>query len=125
MTRLQHLIPCTCMMAFGPFAAAAADSRHDWGGTPSWIEIRPPDHEHRAARAEVAFHNETVHGPADNKCFPLRLDDFEVTVCFEWNVDGQAERATVIPPDGYIAQPPELVVDEGETDTLWIFGSTS
>jgi hypothetical protein len=48
-----------------------------------------------------------------------------VEVCFEWNVSGQAERATVLSPDGYIAQPSEMVVDEGRTDTLYVWGATS
>ncbi len=120
-----HFILYASIPLFGLASQAQAQSRYDWGGTSAWIEIHEPDHEHRGARAQVTFHNEMVHGPDDNECFPLTLNEFTATVCFEWNVRGQAERATVLPPDGYVAQPPEITVDEGQTDTLWIFGATS
>lgn len=125
MTRLTVTSLSAVTIALALVNEAPAASRNDWGGTAAYIEIRKPDNDHRGARAQVTFHNEMVHGPDDNECFPLTLDDFAVTVCFEWNVDGQAERATVLPPDGYIAQPPEITVDEGQSDTLWIFGATS
>lgn len=123
MTFLNRIALSAILPAFT--GAVDAQSLENWGGTAAWIEIHEPDDEHRGARAQVTFHNEMVHGPDDNECFPLTLDDFTVEVCFEWNVGGQAERATVLPPDGYIAQPPEMLVDEGQTDTLYVWGATS
>lgn len=125
MTLLTHAPLCALPVLLALQAQAWAENMHDWGGSAAWIQMHEPDDDHRGARAQVTFHNEMVHGPDDNECFPLTLDEFIVTVCFEWNVHGQAERATVLPPDGYIAQPPEITVDEGQTDTLWIFGATS
>jgi hypothetical protein len=72
MTFLKRIALGAMLSAFT--GAADAQSFENWGGTAAWIEIHEPDDEHGGARAQVTFHNEMVHGPDDNECFPLTLN---------------------------------------------------
>ena len=106
-----------CLLA-SPVAAQDARIWRDYAGVTSQVHIHEPAHPD--AVASVTFQNDTVH--QGNEAFPLEWGGIRVIVELEWQVDDSAaERITVYPPDGYIAIPPQLTVDEGHTMTLHIF----
>lgn len=83
----------------------------------SWIEIHAPAV--ADAVATVTFKNEPVHSA--DQTFDLSWQGVTVTVVFDWDADGQpAERITVLPPEGYVAQPPEIDAPEGATVEIHI-----
>jgi len=99
--------------------ADAAEASRSWpgAGQESHVTLHAPTAPD--AVASVTFHNEEVHSA--DETFALTWQGIAVTVEFDWNHnDIAAERITVYPPQGYIAVPPRLTVDEGEAQTLHI-----
>lgn len=103
---------------------AGADSVMRWHGLqaferrPAYVEIHAPTV--AGAVASVTFQNEMTHN--GDEPFTLDLDGLEISVELLWQVDGtDAERITVYPPDGYVAVPPQITVNEGQRDTLHIY----
>jgi hypothetical protein len=102
--------------------AAADPSVKVWPGMqgatePSTITLHAPTDP--AAVATITFVNTQVHGA--DEVFDLSWEGIEVTIYFEWNADeSPVERIEVIPPDGYIAVPPVLDVQEHTTGTVQI-----
>jgi hypothetical protein len=79
------------------------------------------DSAHPQAVAEIVFHNAPVNGPSNNGDYHLSHGGLEVTVRFEWDMDGDADGIEVFAPPGFIAVPPILAVHEGMTGTVLIF----
>ena len=91
---------------------AHADTTYAWGmleGYRSTITLQPTDAP--GAVAEVEFINKTVHTDEDVS-FVLDLDGLAVTVDASVGRGLTPDRFTVTPPDGYVAMPPELDVQE-------------
>lgn len=85
---------------------------------PSYVELHEPKAPN--AVATVTFLNDTVHS-TDEK-FDLTYDGLTVTFLFDWQFDGtHDERLTVLPPEGYVAVPSEVIVPEGDTATIHIY----
>lgn len=91
---------------------AHADTTYAWGmleGYRSTITLQPTDAP--GAVAEVVFDNRKVHTD-DEVSFVLDLDGLSVTVDASVGRGLTPDRFTVTPPDGYVAMPPELDVQE-------------
>lgn len=90
---------------------AHADTTYSWksGKQFSTITLQPTDAP--GAVAEVEFINKTVHTDEDVS-FVLDLDGLSVTVDASVGRGLTPDRFTVTPPDGYVAMPPELDVQE-------------
>jgi hypothetical protein len=88
-----------------------AETTHTWGSPfyASTITILPTDKP--GAVAEVVFDNRTVH-PDEKSRFDLTLGDLTVTVIALVGRGLTPDRMTIIPPDGYFADPPEIDVAE-------------
>lgn len=99
---------------------AHAENVHTWGSPSlaSTITLQPTNVE--GAVAEIVFDNRTVH--ADELArFDLTLDGLTVSVEALVGRGLTPDRMTVFPPDGYIAEPPELDVDEDAVGRIVIF----
>lgn len=84
----------------------------------SYVEVHAPTAPN--AVATVTFLNDTVHS-TDEK-FDLTYDGLTVTFLFDWQFDDtHDERLTVLPPEGYVAVPSEVIVPEGDTATIHIY----
>ena len=119
---MNRLIIPICLAA----TPVIADERHLWPGRGpgggSWVEIHEPTEDH--AVASVTFKNEEVH--TEDERITLTYEGVEVVVVLDWQAnDTEAERLTVLPPAGYIALPPEIVVPEGERKTVHIYTGVS
>lgn len=98
---------------------AAADSVKVWGApsNQSKLEMHAPTAPD--AIATLTFDNREVHAGRDN--FTLTFDDITVSVEFGFNVDSLgSERVTVYAPDGYVAVPPSIAVQENDTGEIHI-----
>lgn len=98
-----------------------AETVHTWGyleGYRSTITLQPT--EVPGAVAEVVFDNKTVHSDEEAR-FDLTLDDLTVTVIALVGRGLTPDRMTVIPPDGYIAEPPEIDVAEDDLGRVVIY----
>lgn len=97
----------------------AAQDRHSWGGAfyQSTITLQPTDAP--GAVAEVVFDNRTVHVD-EFATFDLTLDGLTVTVEALVGRGLTPDRMTVIPPPGYIADPPEIDVPEEQIGRVLI-----
>lgn len=111
-------------------SAAHAEPRHEWPGTAAsgyrsaWVEIHEPTEP--GAVAAVTFQNEPVH-EAD-EAFAVTRDGLTVRIEMEWQADdGQEERLTLHPPEGFVAVPRTLTVPESATATaqIYAFGPNS
>jgi hypothetical protein len=104
-------------------STATAQDARVWPGTPSSgydpssVTIHAPTAPE--AVASVTFRNTEVH--AASETFALTWEGLTITVEMEWQVDGQSERITVYPPDGYIAIPPRVTVPERETGVVHVY----
>jgi len=92
------------------------------GWKDSYVKIHEPTD--LSAVATVTFYNTYTH--QGNETFTITWNDITVGVEIQWNVDSVgSERITVTPPQGYIAVPPELDVNEeayGEIQIYKFFG---
>lgn len=78
------------------------------------------------AVAEIIFNNVDVNGAADNGTKELSLGTLTVEVTFTWDAAaGGADRITVAPPDGYMAIPDTLTLQEGTEGRLLIYPVTA
>lgn len=74
------------------------------------------------AVAEVVFVNAQINKDADEGVSTLVMGDLIVEVTFGFNVaPGGADSITVVPPPGYYADPPTLVVTENDSGTVLIY----
>ncbi len=97
---------------------AHAKTTHIWAGGASSITLEPTTAP--GAVAQVTFVNSTVHGD-DEVSFVLELDGLSVTVDAVVGRGMSPDRMTVEVPPGYIADPPEIDVNEHETGTIVIY----
>jgi hypothetical protein len=109
---------------FVAWAAWGEPSRHVWRGgdfhhePPAWVELHAPTRP--GAVASLTFENQMVHSA--NQTITLEWEGLRVEIDLEFQADGtQAERVIVTPPEGYIAAPRHLTVDEGRRETLHIY----
>lgn len=102
---------------------AVAGERQEWigwGGAISWVELHEPTEP--GAMATLTFENRQVH--QDSEGFALTHDGMSVQIELEWQADGtQAERLTITPPEGYIAVPRSLQVDENTIGVAHIYSN--
>lgn len=102
-------------------APASAQSVKEWCGVGSCstVEIHAPTAPN--AVASVTFANRPVHNQDDQ--FVLTFDGIEVIFGMAWGFHSgrREETLTIYPPDGYIAVPPELDLDEWVTETAHIY----
>jgi hypothetical protein len=89
----------------------------EWGGTtnPSSVTLRQED----GALAVVEFVNTIVPGFPTG--FTLTAGELTVTVDIEHFSGSIPETMTVHPPEGVVAVPPVLVVEDGTTGTIRLF----
>lgn len=70
--------------------------------------------------ASVTFHNEELH--TKDEAFDLSIPGLTVTVRTEINHAGLApDRFIVTVPEGFVAAPPDLMVEEGATGVILIY----
>jgi hypothetical protein len=91
-----------------------------WGSRfyPSTITIEPTTAP--GAVAQVTFVNATVHAD-ETVTFDLTLDGLTVTVEALVGRGLTPDRMTVIPPDGYYAEPSEMDVEEDGVGTIIVY----
>ena len=117
------------LAAWGLTSAAAAGEplqpRMEWVGQlgTSYVEIAEPETPDTAAVAVVTFRNEPVH--RGNAQFAIALGGIVLDVIMEWQVDGTAERITVLPRGAFIAMPAEITVPERAEGRIMIYPATS
>jgi hypothetical protein len=99
---------------------AGAETQHMWGSRfyPSTITLEPTTAP--GAVAQVTFVNATVHAD-ETVTFDLTLDGLTVTVEALVGRGLTPDRMTVIPPDGYYAEPPEMDVEEDGVGTIIVY----
>lgn len=84
----------------------------------SYVELHAPTVP--GAVATVTFLNDVVHSTDER--FDLTWNDLQVTFLFDWQYDDtHDERLTVLPPEGYVAVPSEVIVPEGDTAVVHIY----
>jgi len=84
---------------------------------PSTITLSEPKAD--GAVATVTFKNTPVHGPQHSGIDSLYLDGFRVDINFTWTSGDDV--VTIVPPDGYYADPSEVSVPEGQTQEYHIY----
>lgn len=87
-------------------------------GEPSCVELK--ETKEPGAKAEVYFENKSVH-PSAYQTVVIQLGDLEVEVTITTNTQGADDTFTVVPEEGYIAIPPELVVPEEGVGRIVIY----
>lgn len=104
--------------------SAQADAQKLWPGNfasnhlPSTVTIHEPMAE--GATATVTFKNQVVHNK--DETFSLDWEGIAITVHFDWQADDTAaERISIDAPDGYVAVPRAVTVDEQQTGTIHIY----
>jgi hypothetical protein len=102
-----------------PFTIGAArDPNGD--GSPMMIAIsRPPEGDFHWA--DVIFKNRLAYGPATPTEYHFEFDGKVVYVYFQGGNGDVPDTLSVIPPDGYIAIPSEITVEENEEGLIQIF----
>ena len=94
-----------------------ASDTHVWNAE-TFVKITPS--EKPGVEAEVTFQNRDIH-PLEVETFTVELDGLAVELRLELNTDGAADTITVTPPPGYIAIPPEAVVQENSAVVVLIY----
>lgn len=70
--------------------------------------------------ASVTFHNEDIH--TKSEVFDLAIPGLSVTVQTRINHAGRSpDTFAVTVPEGFVAAPPEMMVEEGETAIILIY----
>lgn len=77
--------------------------------------------EEPGAVAELVFDNNATNSAGDNGIYTLTHEGLSVAVQFEWNAGGTADRITVEAPEGYIASPRSLDVQEHRVERIFIY----
>jgi hypothetical protein len=96
-----------------------AEDTRSWisGATVSQMHLAP---ETGGPVASVTFHNEDIH--TQNEVFDLSMPGLTVSVITEINRFGGApDRVVVTVPEGFVAAPPDLMVEEGATAVILIY----
>lgn len=90
------------------------------GETPLRISISaPPEGEYHFA--DVHYHNRLAYGPSTPNEYHFTFQGEVVYVYMNAGPGDDPDSITVIPPDGYIAIPQELTLEEGENGIVQIF----
>jgi len=117
MTRAPLIFAVAVLVWVGVFSAAVAET-YAWNAD-THVTIQPTAQP--GAVAEVVFLNTEVHGQFAY-AFPLTLDGLTVSIAMEINAQGgAADRMTVTPPEGYIAVPDSVLVDENGAGAVVIY----
>lgn len=101
-------------------ANLVAPNRFEWtfGPDVSFVELHEPTDP--AAEVTVTFDNAQVH--TQDEEFTLEYEGIEVYFLMDFQHNSeQAEKLTVIPPDGYVAVPSEIIVWENESQIVHIY----
>ena len=99
---------------------AHAGNVHAWGSRDfaSTITLQPT--EAPGAVAEVEFVNRTVHADED-VTFALELDGLQVEVFASVGRGLSPDHMTITPPEGFIAVPSEISVEEAGVGVVLIY----
>lgn len=91
----------------------------------SYIRLQPTTNPE--AVAEVEFKNAQVHGITQTERFTLSIDGMSVEVIATTGNGMTPDRMEVIPPDGFVAIPQVIDVEEDDTGIIYIYagGATS
>ena len=98
-------------------APAFASDIHHWGG--SYAQLVPANNGPHVAT--VICHNEIVMVGAMDFGFALTLGALTVQVEIEQGVGDTPDLYRVTPPEGFIAIPPAIFVNEGQSEEIRIF----
>jgi hypothetical protein len=96
-----------------------ADETRTWfsGSMVSQMHLAP---ETGGPVASVTFHNEDLH--TQSEAFDLSMPGLAVTVRTDINHAGKApDKFSVTVPEGFVAAPPEMMVEEGATGAILIY----
>ena len=96
--------------------AAHADPSRNWGGSSATLSAGPG-----TPMAYVDFVNRLTSGHALFMAFTLDLGGFEVEIDVDHGPGDAPDRYTITPPEGFIAVPQIIDVDEGETGRVAIY----
>lgn len=99
------------------WAAAAMAESHNLSGS----LVTMQDTARPGALAEVELRNIPNNGEHDNGSFELTHNGITVTVTFTWNAFGSPDQIEVEAPEGFVAVPPVIEVDEHSVGTIYIF----
>lgn len=92
----------------------------NWLGGLSSLELHAP--EEPGAVATLTFQNSEVHN--SDESFTLSWNGIDVHIRFDWQVnDTRMERVYALPPDGFVAIPEYIDVDEKQTGQIHIFAA--
>lgn len=108
--------------------AAADTARLELGcldnGPPTVIELLPTDEP--GAVAAVVYENRRANDYCDDGTYHLSIDGLLVTVIFTWNGGPSgADHLTILPPLGYMANPPEITLPENSQAVAFIYPGVS
>lgn len=96
-----------------------ADDTRTWfsGAMVSQMQLAPAT---GGPVASVTFHNEDIH--TQSEAFDLTIPGLTVTVRTDINHLGRApDKVSVTVPEGFVAAPPEVMVEEGESAVILIY----
>lgn len=117
---MAPLVPRLAHTAALIFAFPAhADNVHSWGPQffASTITMQPTDEP--GAVAEIIFDNKTVHAD-ETVTFTLDLDGLAVEVTAIVGRGLTPDYMAVTPPEGYIAMPPDIDVEEDQSGRILV-----
>ena len=104
----------------------ASPSKYVWPRTranpaeEAWIELGPP--QVTGAVATITFQNRRVHSSVHEHPVVLTWEDVTVRITLDYNAYGlQDEDIHIEPPDGLVAVPPVLTVQEWTTGTAHLY----
>ncbi len=109
---MKALIAAALLLATPAFAAPS----YNWGGSSATLVMGPG-----VPVATVICNNRMTSGPGQGEDFTLSVGAFEVQVSV-WQEWGDVpDRYTVTPPEGYVAVPQFIDVDENGTAEIQIY----
>jgi hypothetical protein len=112
----MRLTALLCFVA----APCMAQDVHEWGeGTPSRVRL----HTCAAAVACVTFDNQFNKPLRDPDWTPLMLGGVHISVFIEFGKGMAPDTVTVYPPEGLIAIPPSVTVEENASGTVMLFSA--
>jgi len=98
-------------------APAFASDIHNWGG--SYAQLVPADNGPHVA--SVICHNELTMDSPMQFGFALTIGGLTVQIEIEQGSGDIPDLYRVIPPEGFIAIPPAIFVNEGQSEEIRIF----
>ena len=108
------------IVVIGALCAAAVARAQDavtWGGTACQLSPTPP---HEASIAALTCSNLLVGGNTHNEAI-LFMQGFPVKIVATFGPGNVPDTFAVTVPDGFVAVPPEMTLDEGGSGTVLIF----